>query len=150
MTLAPDRLWLEDLREGQSFRGGPTPVTGPAIQDFAAAFDPQPFHLETEAAAGTFFGGLAASGWHVAALTMRMMVETLPFGGGLIGAGGTIAWPRPTRPGDRLRILCTIEQVTPSRSRPDRGMIRLRTETLNQDDAPVQILTADLVVFRRP
>lgn len=144
------RLWLEDLHEGQTFTGGPLALTEPEIQGFAAQFDPQPFHLDAEAAADSIFGGLAASGWHVAALTMRMMVAALPFGGGLIGAGGTIAWPRPTRPGDELRILCTLERITPSRSRPDRGMIRLRTETLNQDDAPVQMLTADMVVFRRP
>ena len=81
---------------------------------------------------------------------MRLLVETVPIAGGLIGAGGELAWPRPTRPGDVLHLECTVETVTPSRSRPDRGSIMLRIETVNQDGEPVQILTARMVVPRRP
>jgi acyl dehydratase len=96
------------------------------------------------------FGALAASGWHTAAITMKLFVESgLPLRGGIIGSGGEISWPRPTRPGDTLTALSEIEEITPSRSRPDRGMIRVRSETRNQDGETVQILIAKLVVPRR-
>ena len=94
------------------------------IKAFARQFDPQPFHLDEHAAKETFFGGLAASGWHVAALTMKLLVEGgAPFAGGLIGAGSEIAWPKPTRPGDVLQVTSEVLEITPSRSRPDRGMV---------------------------
>jgi acyl dehydratase len=93
---------------------------------------------------------LAASGWHTAAITMRLLVETgLPLAGGIIGAGGEISWPKPTRPGDVLRVVSEIEKVTPSRSRADRGMVRMRSETRNQRDEVVQVLIANLIVPRR-
>src|SRR5262249_22821956 len=110
----------------------------------------QPFHLDNETAKGTLFAGLAASGWHTAAITMRLLVESgLPLAGGIIGAGGEINWPKPTRPGDVLRVVSEIEQVTPSRSRPDRGTVRVRSETRNQRDEVVQVLIANLIVPRR-
>jgi acyl dehydratase len=124
-------------------------MTAEAIKGFAAEFDPQPFHLDEATAQPTFFNGLAASGWHTAAATMRLIVDALPLAGGVIGGGGEISWPRPTRPGDVLRVVCTVETVTPSRSRPDRGMLTLRTETLNQRDEPVQVMVTRLVVPRR-
>jgi acyl dehydratase len=80
---------------------------------------------------------------------MRLLVDTVPIAGGLIGACGALAWPRPTRPGDVLRLECTVEAVTASRSRPDRGWITVRVETLNQEGEPVQVLTARMVVPRR-
>jgi acyl dehydratase len=93
---------------------------------------------------------LAASGWHTAALTMKLMVESgAPFSGGIIGAGGEITWPRPTRPGDVLTVFSEVIEVTPSRSRPDRGMVTLRSETRNERDEVLQVLTAKLVVPRR-
>ena len=143
-------IYLEDLCVGQRFVSGGREVTAAAIKAFAADYDPQPFHLDEGAAGAAFFGGLAASGWHTACLTMRMLVETIPFDGGVIGAGGEIRWPRPTRPGDVLHIECTVEEIRPSRSRPDRGRVRLRCETLNQDGELAQVLVADLVAFRRP
>ncbi len=142
-------LYLEDFHEGRRFVSASREITAAAIKAFAAEFDPQPFHLNEAAAEGTFFAGLAASGWHTAALTMRLLVETVPIAGGLIGGGGEIAWPRATRPGDVLHLECTVEAVTPSRSRPERGIVILRTETINQNNEPVQILTARLVVIRR-
>jgi acyl dehydratase len=121
------------------------------IKAFAGQFDPQPFHLDNEAAQGSFFGGLVASGWHTAAITMRLLVDgAAPIAGGVIGAGGEIQWPRPTRPGDILRVESEVLEVKPSRSRPDRGIVTLRSETLNQEDQAVQVLTAKLVVPRRP
>ncbi len=144
------RRYLEDLEVGQRFSSGTHVVDERQIKAFAAQFDPQPFHLDDAAAQGTLFGGLAASGWHTAAITMRLLVETgLPLMGGIIGAGGEIAWPKPTRPGDVLRVVSEIEDVTPSRSRPDRGMVRVRSETRNQREEVVQVLIAKLVVPRR-
>jgi acyl dehydratase len=152
VTEKPERptLYLEDLRIGQRFATGTHALDAAEIVAFARAYDPQPFHLDPEAAKHTLFGGLAASGWHTAALTMRLQVESGPaFAGGVVGAGVEAAWPRPTRPGDVLRVVSEILEIVPSRSRPDRGMVTLRSETLNQKDEVVQVLTAKLVVFRR-
>ncbi|HJS85856.1 MAG TPA: MaoC/PaaZ C-terminal domain-containing protein, partial [Acetobacteraceae bacterium] len=145
------RLFLEDLAVGQRWQSGTLTVGADAIKAFAAAFDPQPFHLDEREAAATLFGGLAASGWHTAALTMRLLTEGgLPIAGGIIGTGGEIAWPRPTRPDDVLRVESEVLEVTPSRSRPDRGVATVRSTTLNQRGDVVQTLTAKLVVPRRP
>ena len=149
---AARRLYLEDLEVGQRFGSGTVAVTPEAIKAFAAQFDPQPFHLDEEAAKATFFGGLAASGWHTAALTMKLLVggEFLP-AGGLIG-GGTdeMRWPRPVRPGDVLRLESEVLEIRPSQSRPDRGMVKTRITTLNQAGEPVQIMIANMVVPKRP
>src|SRR6266540_593829 len=143
-------FFLEDLRVGQRFSSGSHTIDEAQIKAFAAQFDPQPFHLDGEAAKATLFGRLAASGWHTAAITMKLLVESgLPLRGGIIGSGGEVSWPRPTRPGDTLTVLSEVEEITPSRSRPDRGMIRVRSETRNQDVETVQILIAKLVVPRR-
>ena len=143
-------LTLDDLRVGQRFESGTAALDAAQIKAFAAQFDPQRFHLDEEAARGTLFGGLAASGWHTAALTMRLLVGGgAPFAGGLIGAGGEIAWPRPTRPGDVLQVFSEVIEITPSRSRPDRGRVTLRSETRNQTGEVVQTLVARLIVPRR-
>ncbi|TWB31930.1 MaoC family dehydratase [Nitrospirillum bahiense] len=144
------KLYLDDLQPGQRHVTGTHTLDAPGIKAFAAQFDPQPFHLDEEAAGRSFFGGLAASGWHTAAVTMRLMVDGLPIAGGVIGAGADITWPAPTRPGDILQAHCEILEVKPSRSRPDRGMITLRTETRNQRGEVVQLMTTRVVVFRRP
>ena len=145
-----ERLFLEDFQEGQQFESGTREMTAEAIKAFATEFDPQPFHLDEAAAKDSFFGGLAASGWHTMAVTMRLMVEGgAPIAGGVIGAGGEINWPRPTWPGDVLRVVSTVEKVTPSRSKPERGMLRMRSETLNQRGEVVQVLVANLLAWRR-
>ena len=148
---APDgRLYLDDLHVGQRFTSGARAIDAAQIKAYAREFDPQPFHLDDEAAKATLFGGLAASGWHTMAITMRLMVEGgLPLAGGIIGAGGEINWPKPTRPGDVLHVVSEVEEITPSRSRADRGMVRVRSETRNQRDEVVQELIAKLVVPRR-
>jgi acyl dehydratase len=147
---ASNALFLEDLHVGQRFSSGSHTIDDAQIKAFAAQFDPQPFHLDGEAAKATLFGGLAASGWHTAAITMKLLVESgLPLRGGIIGSGGEISWPKPTRPGDTLTVFSVIEEVTPSRSRPDRGMVRVRNETRDQHGEIVQILVAKLVVPRR-
>ena len=144
-------LYLDDLRIGQRFRSGTHTVDEAQIKAFAAQFDPQPFHLDDATARDTLFAGLAASGWHTAAITMRLLVDGgAPLAGGIVGAGGEINWPKPTRPGDVLRVESEVIEVTPSRSRPDRGMVTVRSETLNQRGETVQVLTAKLVVPRHP
>ena len=122
------------------------------IKSFAAEFDPQPFHLDEERARNSIFRGLAASGWHTAALTMRLLVESeMRPAGGIVGAGfDEFRWPRPVRPGDELHIEAEVLEVRPSKSRPDQGMVKLRTTTLNQRNEPVQISVGNLVVPRRP
>jgi acyl dehydratase len=143
-------LTLEDFTIGDRFSGGALSVTTESIKAFAREFDPQPFHTDEEAAKDTFFGGLAASGWHTAAMTMRLLAEFGPHvAGGLIGGSCEVAWPQPTRPGDVLHVACEILSVTPSRSRPERGSVLMRTETKNQRGEVLQVLTAKLVVPRR-
>jgi acyl dehydratase len=144
--------FLEDYAVGATFRSGRLQIDKERIKTFAAEFDPQPFHLDEEAAGDTIFGGLAASGWHTAAVTMRLLVESeLKPAGGIVGAGfDDFRWPRPVRPGDELRVESEVLEVRPSRSRPDQGLIKVRTTTLNQNDEAVQVIIANLVVPRRP
>ena len=144
--------YLEDFAAGQTFRSGRIRVEAERIKSFADEFDPQPFHLDERAATDSFFRGLAASGWHTAAVTMRLSVESdLKPAGGIIGAGfDELRWPRPVRPGDELRIESEVIEVRSSKSRPGQGVIKVRTTTLNQDDEPVQISVGNLIVLSRP
>src|SRR5215469_6757300 len=145
------RLYLEDLAVGRRFTSAIHVIDAAQIKAFARQFDPQPFHLDDETAKGTLFAGLAASGWHTAAITMRLLVDSgLPLAGGIIGAGGEISWPRPTRPGDTLHVESEVIEIKPSQSHPERGMATVRSETINQNREVVQVLTARLVVPRRP
>src|SRR2546429_3445379 len=143
--------FLEDFAVGQTFRSGRLRIDKERIKAFGAEFDPQAFHLDEEAARDTIFGGLAASGWHTAAMTMRLLVESdLKPVGGIVGAGADeFRWPRPVRPGDELRIESEVLEVRPSRSRPDQGLIKVRTTTLNQNDEAVQVIHPNLVQPRR-
>jgi acyl dehydratase len=145
------KRYLEDFAVGQTFSSGRWRVTEEQIKAFAAEFDPQPFHLDDAAAKDTFFGGLAASGWHTAALTMKLLVESeLQPAGGVIGAGfDEFRWPKPVRPGDELRLESEVLEVRPSRSKPSQGLIKLRTTTLNQQNETVQVQIGNLVVPRR-
>jgi acyl dehydratase len=144
-------LYLDDLVIGQRFSTGTLTIDADAIVAFATAYDPQPFHLDEAAARGTLFGGLAASGWHTAALTMRLIVGSgPPIAGGIIGSGGELQWTKPVRPGDVLRVECEVLEIVPSRSKPDRGMVTMQCLTLNQHDETVQSFTPTLVVPRRP
>ncbi|WP_424933780.1 MaoC family dehydratase [Amaricoccus macauensis] len=146
----PVALGLEDFAVGQIYESGTLTVDAADIKGFAARFDPQPFHLDEIAARGSFFGGLAASGWHTAALTMRLLVTGgLPIKGGMIGAGVELAWSRPVRPGDTLRVVSEVIEVRPSRSKPDRGFVTVQSRTLNQKDEAVQEMTSRVMVFRR-
>lgn len=147
----PSVRYLDDLNAGDSFVSPEHALDAAQIKAFALQFDPQPFHLDHEAATGTLFGGLAASGWHTAALTMRLLVGGgLPLAGGIIGAGGEISWPQPTRPDDVLHVESQVVSVTPSRSRPDRGMVVVRSETRNRQGDVLQLSVYKLVVPRKP
>ena len=143
--------YLEDFAVGQTFGSGRLRLTTERIKSFAAEFDPQPFHLDEDAARDSIFRGLAASGWHTAALTMRLLVESeLKPAGGIVGAGfDEFRWPHPVRPGDELRVESEIIEVRPSKSRSDKGLIKVRTTTFNQDGKAVQVLVSNLVVPRR-
>ncbi|HVW73614.1 MAG TPA: MaoC family dehydratase [Rhizomicrobium sp.] len=144
-------LYLEDFAVGQRFLSATHALDADQIKAFASQFDPQPFHTDEAAAGASFFHGLAASGWHTAAITMSLLVKSgMPIAGGLIGAGAEIAWPRPTRPGDVLQVESEVLAVTPSRSRPERGMITLKSETKNQKGEVVQVLTSKMLVWKRP
>jgi acyl dehydratase len=144
--------YLEDFAVGQTFGSGRLRIDKEQIKAFAAEFDPQPFHLDEEAARDSIFRGLAASGWHTAALTMRLLVDSeLKPAGGIVGTGfDEFRWPRPVRPGDELRVESEVLEVRSSKSRPDQGLIKVRTTTLNQNGEAVQVLIANLVVPRRP
>ncbi len=146
-----DLFYLDDIKVGQRFVSGSHELDEAQIKAFAVEFDPQLFHLDAEAAKDTFFGGLVASGWHTAAITMKLLVAGgAPLAGGVIGAGGELVWPRPTRPGDSLHVESEIIEIRPSRSRPERGTVTVRSQTLNQRGEVVQEMTAKLVVQRRP
>jgi acyl dehydratase len=143
-------LYLEDVSAGDEFVSDELTVTVDQIIAFAKQYDPQPFHTDPDAAKDTFFGGLAASGWHTAALTMRLLVTGGPeFAGGIIGAGGQIQWPSPTRPDDRLHVKATVESVVPSKSRPDRGSVLLRVEAFTSNGELRQVFTARCVVLAK-
>jgi len=143
-------LYLEDLRVGQRFTSGTYRMDEKRIKAFAEEFDPQAFHLDDDAARKTVFRGLAASGWHTAAVTMRLMVTGgMPFASGLVGLNAQVEWPRPTRPGDTLRVDSEILEITPSRSKPNQGVVTVRCITVNQNGDPVQMLTTKILVFKR-
>ena len=143
--------YLEDFALGQTFGSGRLRIDKDRAIAFAAEFDPQPYHLDEDAALRSIFGGLAASGWLTAAVTMRLLVDgDLKPAGGILGAGfDEFRWPRPVRPGDELRLESEILEVRPSKSRPEQGLIKVRTTTFNQNGEAVQVQVANLVVPRR-
>jgi acyl dehydratase len=145
-------LYLEDLKVGQSFRSGSVRVELEAIKTFAAQFDPQPFHLDEEAAKTSLFGRLVASGWYTASLTMRITVDSdFKIAGGAIGLGvDEIRWPRPVYPGDELHVESEILELRPSRSNPERGIVKMRSATINQNGEVVMQQTTNLIVPRGP
>jgi acyl dehydratase len=146
------RQYFEDFIVGRVFNSGRLRVDKEAIVAFAREFDPQPYHIDEEAARKSVFGGLVASGWHTAALTMRLLVDSeFKPAGGILGVGfDELSWPRPVRPGDELQVRSEVLEARPSKSRPDRGTVATRNTTFNQNNEVVQIFTAKLIVPRRP
>ncbi|WP_245881106.1 MaoC family dehydratase [Thalassospira marina] len=143
-------LYMDDLFVGQRFKSGTHSLDAAQIMVFARQFDPQYFHLDDVQAKTSLFGGLAASGWHTAALTMRMIVDSTPFPAGVIGTNANVKWPMPTRPGDVLHVESEIMSITPSQSRPDRGRLVMKSLTLNDRGDVVQELEATILVSRKP
>ena len=148
-----DELYYEDFHVGQRFESEPATMERDRLVRFAQEFDPQPQHLGEDSAAGSLFGTLVASGWHTAALSMRLqldcMMNRIP--GGAMGAQvDKLAWRHPVRPGDRLRAVLEVLEKRESRSRPERGLLSLRTTTVNQDGQAVMELTAAVLVPKRP
>lgn len=144
-------LAFEDLKIGDRFNTAGHTMTGEEIMEFAQRYDPQPFHTDPEAAKGTLFGQLVASGWHTAAVSMRLMVcGDMGLHGGVVGQGVEgLRWPRPVLPGDRLQVVMEVVEIDPEPSRTGRGRIKLFCRTLNQDGKAVQEMTAKLLVARR-
>ena len=143
-------LYVEDLHVGQRFVSGPAEIGSEEIKAFAQAFDPQPFHLDDEAAKATLFKGLAASGWHTSALTMRLNVESLPLAGGVIGMGVEVDWIAPVRPGDTLHVESEVVEIAPPAPGGRRGVVVILGRTVNQKGETVQTNKARLLVSRRP
>ncbi|MFV3307950.1 MaoC family dehydratase [Pseudomonas sp. NY15181] len=148
-AMGTTRLYLDDLAVGDVFTSDTHPLDAEQIIQFASQFDPQPFHLDADAAQDTFFQGLAASGWHTTAITMRLLVKSLPLAKGVIGAGAEVSWPQPTRPGDVLQVTSRILEINPSRSKPDRGMIVFECLTTNQHGQVLQRLVTKVLCFRK-
>lgn len=147
--LDPPRLTLQDMAVGQTFVSATHALDAEQIKAFAALYDPQPFHLSDEGAKGTLFETLAASGWQTMALTMRLMVESVPFADGLIGASTEVSWPRPTRPGAVLQVFSEIVDIRLSRSKPGMGIVTVRAETRDRDGSVLQIFVARIPAFSR-
>jgi acyl dehydratase len=143
--------YLEDFAVGQAFTTGRRRVDAAEIVEFAAKYDPQPFHLDAEAAKTSLFGGLAASGWLSAAIMMRLVVDSdFRPAGGIVGGGGELAWLKPVRPGDELRVASEITELRGSRSRQAQGLVTVRLTMFNQNGEAVQTFTPTLLVNRRP
>jgi acyl dehydratase len=146
----PVGLYLDDLHVGQRFTSGIYRMDEDSIKAFAAEFDPQPFHLNKESADSSVFRGLSASGWHTAAVAMRLLVTGgLPLAQGIVGLGGELAWTKPTRPGDTLKVESEILEITPSRSDPSKAVVKVRSTMLNQHAEAVYTFTAKVLVFKR-
>jgi acyl dehydratase len=142
--------YFDDLKVGDRFKSEPLAVTEKQVIEFAHKFDPQMFHLTRKSAERTIFKGLVASGWHTAAMTMRLFVQTLNFAEGAIGLGvDELRWPNAVRPGDVLKVETEILELRLCRSKPDYGIIRLRNVTTNQRGEIVQTMTANAMVPRR-
>lgn len=142
-------LYLEDLTVGDLFESRSISVTAGDIRSFASKYDPQYFHLDEKLSESSYFGGLSASGWHVGSLTMRLLTESLPIGGGVIGGGVDVRWKSATRPGDRLKIVTEVKKIEPSRSKLDRGKVTVFIKTMNQHDEIRQTIESSLLVFKR-
>lgn len=146
-------LYFEDMQVGRHFNTGSVALEEAKMVAFAREFDPQPMHTDPEAAARSIFGGLIGSGWYTAALTMRLVIggEMKPDERGRVGLGiELLRWPTPSRPGDVLTAVTEVLEARPSASRPDRGIVKLRTLTYNQRREVMQELVANVLVPRRP
>lgn len=145
------KLHWEDFAPGRVFEHGPRRISREEIVAFAAEFDPQPMHLDEEAARGTMLGGLAASGWHACGILMRMCTDAFVLNSSSRGAPGVdeVKWLLPIRPGDDLQLRATVLETRLSRSRADMGFVRFSFELINQTGAPAVYLTTTMMMGRR-
>jgi acyl dehydratase len=142
--------YFEDLKAGDRFKSGTYKVTEEQIISFAREFDPQPFHLDATVARQTMFESLIASGWHTAAITMRLFVQALNFAEGAIGLGvDELRWPTAVKADDVLQVETEIVDLRVSQSKPSHGVVRLRNVTTNQRGETVQTMTASALVLRK-
>jgi acyl dehydratase len=149
-SFSMEQRYFDDLKAGDRFQSETFEVPAKSIIEFAEKFDPQKFHLNAKSAERSIFKGLIASGWHTAAITMRLFVKTLSFAEGAIGLGvDELRWPNAVRPGDMLRVETEILETRLSRSKPSHGIIRLRNVTKNQRGEIVQTMTAHAMLPRR-
>ncbi len=150
--MAKQYVFLEDFVAGEVIELGSRSVSREEIVEFARRYDPQPFHIDETAAKASIFGGLIASGWHTASMFMRLFVDRVLGGGASLGSPGIdeIRWPKPVRPDDTLKARVTVLEVVPSRSKPDRGHIRVRYEVFNQSGEMVMTMIGVSIYRRRP
>jgi acyl dehydratase len=146
-----ENRYFEDYVPGRVYEYGTITVTEPEIVEFARRFDPQPMHIDREQAARGLFGGIVASGWHTVGMAMRLYVDHYLSHVASLASPGVdeVRWPHPVRPGDSLRIRVWILEVRPSRSKPDRGIVRARLEALNQQDRVVLSVIVMSILGRR-
>lgn len=143
------KLYLEDLNVGDTFSSDTYQVSAEEINTFAEQYDPQVFHLDEQKAKETFFKSLSASGWHTSAITMRLVVDSVPFAHGIIGAGVEVNWPKAVRAGDILKVKATIKEIIHSKSKPNQAVVVVEQHTTNQDDDVVQHTIAKLMSFTK-
>ena len=150
--MPPPERWLEDFHPGDVAEFGDYAMTEEEIRGFAGSYDPQVFHTDPEAAKASIYGGLIASGWHTVGVMMRLAVDNFIPANASLGSPGIdeLRWLQPVRPGDRLRVRITVQEVQPSRSKPDRGIVRLLMETLNQRGEVVMTVRGMNLYRRRP
>ncbi len=150
--MPPPSRWFEDFVPGTVTIFGDHLMTEAEITGFAARYDPQPFHTDPDAARHSIFGGLIASGWNTAGVVMRLLVDHYLPANASLGSPGIdeLRWLKPVRPGDRLRVRVTVLEAIPSRSKPDRGVVRQLTEALNQDGDVVMSLRGMTMLRTRP
>ena len=145
------KLYWEDFTPDRVFEHGPRRISREEIVAFAAEFDPQPMHLDEEAARATLLGGLSASGWHACSILMRMSTDSFVLNSASMGAPGVdeVKWLMPIRPDDRLTLRSTVLETRLSRSRPEMGFVRFMFELFNQSGALAMSLTTSLMMTRR-
>lgn len=146
-------VWYDDCEVGHVFEFGKVTMTKEEIIDFARKYDPQPFHVDEEAATASMYGGIIASGWHTVSVCMRLIVDNMMGpDSGSIGSPGLseVSWPKPVRPGDTLRLRAEILEKIPSKSKPDRGFWRVRFAALNQNDEEVAVMVPLQYFLKRP
>ncbi len=138
---------VETLEIGQTFTSDSLLITKDKIIAFAKEFDPQPFHLDEDEAKQTFFNELVASGWHTSSVTMKLILQSMPFKHGMVGSGGQVSWKRPVKPNDSLHVTTKIINIKPAKNNANQIYLTLECQTLNQFNRVCQIMEANVIAF---